>query len=95
MTIFIPALSHLVAASLKEDTIGVVQRDIPRILEALLSFLAEAETYQQELEKKMPTDGFPDPTDLLSIRDVARAIGVVAPIVQCTSFHGEKYVNNC
>jgi nucleoporin NDC1 len=42
-------LSHLTCASLKEDTYGVVQRDIPRILEAFVSFLEAAEAYRAEV----------------------------------------------
>ena len=34
-TLFWAVLSHLVCASLSEDKYGVVQRDIPRVLEAL------------------------------------------------------------
>lgn len=42
-------LSGLVCASLTEDRYGVVQRDIPRILEAFLSFLSALEEYQVEV----------------------------------------------
>ncbi|KAI0266419.1 nucleoporin protein Ndc1-Nup [Gloeopeniophorella convolvens] len=42
-------LSRLVCASLAEDRYGVVQRDIPRVLEALLSFLTALEEAQREL----------------------------------------------
>jgi nucleoporin NDC1 len=41
-----------VCASLSEDRYGNVQRDIPKILEALLSFLTAIEDYQMELMKK-------------------------------------------
>lgn len=83
------ALSHLVAASLKDDTLGTVQRDIPRILEALLSFLAEAEAFHAELESKLPRDirtaqprGRADGLkDVEAARDVARAIEVVVPVL--------------
>ena len=44
-------LCQLVCASLAEDRYGVVQRDIPRILEALLAFLAAIEEYQAEVGK--------------------------------------------
>ncbi|KAG6328962.1 hypothetical protein ID866_10127 [Astraeus odoratus] len=47
--LIIDSLSALVCASLAEDRYGVVQRDIPRILEALLSFLAAVEDYQNEV----------------------------------------------
>lgn len=43
-------LSHLTCASLSEDRYGVVQRDIPRILEAFLSFLSAIEGYQVEIK---------------------------------------------
>jgi nucleoporin NDC1 len=43
-------LSYLTAHSLDEDAYGVVQRDVPRVLEALLSFTAALEAYTQELE---------------------------------------------
>ena len=52
-------LSHLVCASLQEDTYGTVQRDIPKILEAFTSFLIAIEEYQVELNgllKPLPTD---------------------------------------
>ncbi|KIY65317.1 hypothetical protein CYLTODRAFT_400625 [Cylindrobasidium torrendii FP15055 ss-10] len=42
-------LSTLVAASLTDDQLGVVQRDIPKILEAMCAFLDEIETYQRDL----------------------------------------------
>ncbi|KAI0300488.1 nucleoporin protein Ndc1-Nup [Multifurca ochricompacta] len=42
-------LSRLVCASLTEDRYGTVQRDIPRILEALLTFLDALEDAQREV----------------------------------------------
>ncbi|KAI0367282.1 hypothetical protein BV20DRAFT_970683 [Pilatotrama ljubarskyi] len=42
-------LCRLTCASLTEDRYGVVQRDIPKIVEALLSFLSALEEYQAEL----------------------------------------------
>lgn len=42
-------MSHLTCASLTEDRYGVVQRDIPKILEAFLSFLSVIEEYQLEI----------------------------------------------
>ncbi|KAF7369361.1 hypothetical protein MVEN_00264700 [Mycena venus] len=53
----IGVLTHLTCASLTEDRFGVVQRDIPRILEALLAFLAAVEDAQAALRppvKEMP-----------------------------------------
>jgi len=45
----IVVLSRLVCMSLTEDRYGVVQRDIPRILEALLAFLTALEDAQKEI----------------------------------------------
>ncbi|KAJ3895442.1 nucleoporin protein Ndc1-Nup-domain-containing protein [Lentinula edodes] len=45
----VEVLSHLVCASLSEDRYGVVQRDAPKIIEAMLSFLSAIEEYQMEL----------------------------------------------
>lgn len=53
-------LSHLVCKSLTEDSYGVVQRDIPRILEAFLAFLSAVEEYQVELQGLLPP---PTPED--------------------------------
>ena len=41
-------------ASLSEDRYGSVQRDIPRILEALLTFLGAVEDSQEEINAKHP-----------------------------------------
>ncbi|KZP26794.1 hypothetical protein FIBSPDRAFT_918061 [Athelia psychrophila] len=46
----IEVLAQLTCASLTEDRYGVVQRDIPRILEAFLSFLSAIEAYQMEIK---------------------------------------------
>ncbi|KAI0309822.1 nucleoporin protein Ndc1-Nup [Amylostereum chailletii] len=52
--LIVEVLSHLVCASLTEDRYGIVQRDIPRILEAMLSFMTALEDYQAELLKQAP-----------------------------------------
>lgn len=57
----ISILSRLTCASLTEDSYGVVQRDIPKIIEALLSFLAAVEEYQAEISKTHVT---PSPEEL-------------------------------
>ncbi|KAG0230846.1 Nucleoporin NDC1 [Actinomortierella wolfii] len=41
------ALAHLVRASFTEDQVGVVQRDIPAVLEAMLGLLLALEAYLQ------------------------------------------------
>ncbi|KAG5644444.1 hypothetical protein DXG03_008539 [Asterophora parasitica] len=62
-------LTHLVAASLTEDKYGVVQRDIPRILEALLSFLSAVEEYHSEIRASYVPPS-PDATTPLSAEQV-------------------------
>ena len=57
-------LSRLVCVSLTEDRYGVVQRDIPRILEALLVFLTALEDAQKEIP---PSD---------DAEDIAQAVDV-------------------
>ena len=42
-------MSYLVCASLTEDQYGIVQRDIPKILETLTSFLSAIEEYQLQI----------------------------------------------
>jgi len=43
------AISRLTCASFHEDQYGVVQRDIPQILELLLSFLSAIEEYYDQV----------------------------------------------
>ena len=65
-TNLLAVLTKLVCASLTEDRYGNVQRDIPKILEALLSFLTAIEDYQMELMKKYspPHPDQPSPKEL-------------------------------
>lgn len=44
------ALSNLTCASLNEDPYGVAQRDIPKILEGFVRFLAVLEGLEREFE---------------------------------------------
>ncbi|KAJ7437446.1 hypothetical protein B0H11DRAFT_2107189 [Mycena galericulata] len=50
-------LTHLICASLTEDRFGVVQRDIPRVLEALLEFLGAVEEAVEGLRPKAASGG--------------------------------------
>ncbi len=63
-------LCRLICASLTEDRYGVVQRDIPKIIEALLSFLTALEDYQAELNAKYTLPG-PEELKELPIKEVA------------------------
>ena len=47
-------LTRLACASLKEDRYGVVQRDLPKVLEAFLSFLGALEDYRAEIVEECP-----------------------------------------
>ncbi|KAJ2916680.1 hypothetical protein MD484_g3740, partial [Candolleomyces efflorescens] len=49
--VVLDVLTSLVCASLTEDTYGVVQRDLPKIIEAIVSFLFAVEDAQAELLK--------------------------------------------
>ncbi|KAL5532237.1 hypothetical protein ACEPAF_5806 [Sanghuangporus sanghuang] len=49
----IEVLSKMVGHSLQEDLLGYVQRDIPCVLEAMVSFLMATEEYQTELSRFM------------------------------------------
>ncbi|KAF9653627.1 hypothetical protein BDM02DRAFT_3226294 [Thelephora ganbajun] len=53
--LIVQVLSHLACASLKEDIYGVVQRDLPKILEAFLSFLGALEDYRAEIVNTCPS----------------------------------------
>ncbi|KAF4566458.1 hypothetical protein EYR36_011885 [Pleurotus pulmonarius] len=65
--LIVQVLARLVCASLTEDRYGVVQRDIPKILEAMLSFLSEIETYQKEVSALYT----PPPTNVrLSVKEL-------------------------
>ncbi|KAH9476277.1 Nucleoporin NDC1 [Psilocybe cubensis] len=44
--VVIEALSYLISSSLTEDRYGTVQRDIPKVLEIMVSFLSAVEEYQ-------------------------------------------------
>jgi nucleoporin NDC1 len=48
------ALSHLVTASLQEDDFGVVQQELPKILEAFVTYLRALEALIDELNQAGP-----------------------------------------
>ncbi|KAI0691477.1 nucleoporin protein Ndc1-Nup [Cytidiella melzeri] len=66
----VDALCSFVCASLSEDPYGVVQRDIPRILEALLSFLSAIEDYRAELASRYPQLS-PEEENALTLREMS------------------------
>lgn len=47
-------LGSLLSRSFKEDTYGTVQRDVPRVLEAMVQYLSALEEYQTELVNSVP-----------------------------------------
>ena len=63
-------MCRLTCASLTEDRYGVVQRDIPKIIEALLSFLTALEEYQTELNASYALPP-PDQLQQLSPKELA------------------------
>ncbi|KAL6298512.1 nucleoporin protein Ndc1-Nup [Sparassis latifolia] len=68
--LIVDVLCHLTCASLTEDLFGVVQRDIPKIIEAILSFLTALEEYQMELNK-LYIPPSPEEHDNLSAKELA------------------------
>ncbi|KAF7377261.1 hypothetical protein MSAN_00146400 [Mycena sanguinolenta] len=68
-------LTHLTCASLTEDRFGVVQRDIPRILEALIAFLAAVEDAQAALR---PQSHATDAKMPEAEKEVLEVLGAVA-----------------
>ncbi|KAJ7131384.1 nucleoporin protein Ndc1-Nup-domain-containing protein [Mycena epipterygia] len=71
----IGVLTHLTAASLAEDRFGVVQHDIPRILEALLAFLGEVEEAQAGLRPEADKAAPEEAADLEEARAVLGEVG--------------------
>src|ERR1700722_20700163 len=77
-------LSHLICASLTEDPFGVVQRDIPRTLEAFLTFLDAIEEYHAELWV-LPTPEHPlTESDIQEMEKAHEALSVVIDGKQCS-----------
>lgn len=77
-------LSHLICASLTEDKYGVVQRDIPKTLEAMLSFLSAIEAYHAEVQAKYKPP-LPDQTytaeQLQELEEIRAEIDVASDIL--------------
>jgi nucleoporin NDC1 len=67
-------LSYLVCASLTEDQYGIVQRDIPKILETFTSFLSAIEEYQLQITSLIKS---PSSTSELSHKE-QEALNLVA-----------------
>ncbi|KIY45728.1 hypothetical protein FISHEDRAFT_48838 [Fistulina hepatica ATCC 64428] len=77
--VIIEVLSHLVCASLSEDRYGVAQRDIPKILEAFLSFLHAIETLTAELHTQAAKTPL---SDGASIAEIHRRVELQDEIVR-------------
>ncbi|KAL1716148.1 nucleoporin protein Ndc1-Nup [Schizophyllum commune] len=50
--VVVGALAHIIAHSLTADRFGAVQRDIPRVMEAMVRFLGEVEGWVGEMEAR-------------------------------------------
>lgn len=70
-------IETLVVRSLEEDSLGTVQRDIPRVLEALCSYLTAAEDARKELENLVK----PELTDDKRV-EIARGLETLEPLHQ-------------
>lgn len=75
-------------ASLTEDSYGVVQRDIPRILEALLSFLTAVEEYRVELHARYPP---PSPEELtkMTVNELTARHDLMGEVSRASDVLGE------
>ncbi|KAF9524907.1 nucleoporin protein Ndc1-Nup [Crepidotus variabilis] len=74
--VVIDALSYLTCSSLTEDRYGVVQRDIPKILEALVSFLVATEEYLADVcSKYNPPSSFASPKEEATYNALAIEVG--------------------
>ncbi|KAL4251139.1 NDC1 family protein [Abortiporus biennis] len=85
----IDTISSFVCTSLTEDKYGVVQRDIPRIVEALLSYLQAIEDYQNELHAKNPVPTTTDELQKLSASELADLSSVAIEIAKASDVLGE------
>ena len=81
-------LCHLVCRSLTEDRYGVVQRDIPKIFEALLSFLTAIEEYQTEINK-LHVPLTPEDIQQLPVKELAQRERVALEVARAGEVLGE------
>lgn len=69
-------LAGFTVASLEEDAYGVLQKDIPKILEALTSYLIMLEMYTRELQASAAEGNVE-----MKVQVEAGLTGVVEPLV--------------
>ncbi|KAF9511704.1 hypothetical protein BS47DRAFT_1346461 [Hydnum rufescens UP504] len=99
----IESLAYLVAHSLTEDPYGVVQRDLPRVLEALVSYLVALEALAQELEKQTSSiQAAPSSTEemkrymMLRKQRESELIGeLIGPLLTCGVARRDKTHRRC
>ncbi|KAJ7646827.1 nucleoporin protein Ndc1-Nup-domain-containing protein [Roridomyces roridus] len=84
----IGVLSHLTCASLAEDRFGVVQRDIPRVIEALLEFLGAVEEAQEGLRPK-GTDSGSKEGELLTPEQAQKEAAEAADLIEARAVLGD------
>lgn len=96
-------LSRLACASLKEDRYGVVQRDLPKILEAFLTLLGTLEDYRAEIVKDCPThdeiatsSGEDREDKLRTLQEITQAIEPLNQLQNCESISpGSRPLIHC
>ncbi|TCD63234.1 hypothetical protein EIP91_005819 [Steccherinum ochraceum] len=69
----VESICALTCASLDEDRFGVVQRDIPRIIESLISFLLAIESQQASLQSSSKYPTTPEEMAKLSPKEIVYA----------------------
>jgi hypothetical protein len=72
------ALAQMICASLTEDKYGIVQRDIPCILEAFMTFLNTIEEHQEELRNSAPPDQLISREEFGELERALEALSVVS-----------------
>jgi nucleoporin NDC1 len=81
---------------LTEDSYGVVQRDVPRIVEALVSFLIAIEEYRAELVSRYPPPS-PEEVRSMSAKELAEKHDTIMSLSRASDILSEvedrKFVN--
>lgn len=79
-------LGSLLSRSFKEDTYGTVQRDVPRVLEAMVQYLSALEEYQTELVNSVPALPSEDEEHKLSASETTDGLLVHMEVSQASEW---------
>lgn len=79
-------LGSLLSRSFKEDAYGTVQRDVPRVLEAMVQYLSALEEYQTELVNSVPALPSEDEGQKLSASETTDRLLVHMEVAQANEW---------